>query len=189
MPGAEVTLRIDSRFIGTTHVQENGRWCFPMERLPILKKGEHSVKVTHYDGYVKDTAYSHITITDDTKSEADRTAWCASRNPVNKLFRFTYPEDTLEICHSIGRINEFAFGGDNATPDRFVLLRLFQQWNPVPVYQLATQAGADGNWEFNYTNSRPLMDTIAALPHGTFCMTAKDLDTGRTDDICFCTTA
>ncbi|MDR0396165.1 MAG: hypothetical protein LBH66_02545 [Oscillospiraceae bacterium] len=188
MPGAEVTLRIDSRIVGTTHVRENGKWCFPAERLPILKKGGHSIKVVHYDGYVKDTAYSYITITDDPGDESSRTIWCETKNnPVNNLFHFTYPGDRLDICIQKSEVDSWAFGGENATAGRYVLLRLFQQWSPVPVYQATVQADPDGNWEFNITNSKPLIDTLAALPAGVFCMSAKDLDTGRTDDVCFCT--
>jgi hypothetical protein len=208
LPGAEITLRIDSGRVGRTVVNPDGRWCFEKEFLPILKKGEHSVKVTHSDGIgANETAYASITITDTTKTEESRKTYCSNYDPAIKIFHIIDPElPEGKVCFSD---EDFNIGADKSVnisgkyvnndnlPRHWLKFRIVNTAAPYKSeaweQEIVTAGKTYDDWAI------PLFETeswnqfvyliMSGLQSGettSFCFEAWDLSTSAYDNFCFC---
>ncbi|GHU74281.1 hypothetical protein AGMMS49992_15270 [Clostridia bacterium] len=110
MPGAKITLRIDNTIIAPTYCEPDGTWCFNLDQIPLLHKGDHQIKVVHDDGAgPKETAYANFYVTkeyEDYGTLGDaleaREEYCATRHdPTLKLFSLSMVRPTDANGHPI----------------------------------------------------------------------------------------
>jgi hypothetical protein len=205
LPGAEITLRIDSGRIARTMVEENGRWCFEKELLPILKKGDHSIKVVHSDGIgANENAYANITITDDPGNAAARDTYCEAYNPINKFFHFAMRRPDPGECFTqedFADDNKLLIAGWFVNNNNLEMHRLkfkFTNYNyPIEPLEwtedIITSGKTYDQWFSTRTDSwnAGILNYINNMQSGvkeTFCLEVWDLNTGAYDDYCFCVT-
>jgi hypothetical protein len=213
MPGADITLRIDGGYIGRTTVNEDGKWCFERDRLPLLAKGDHSIKVVHDDHIgAPETAYANFYTWngDDPgtsgNTTADRETYCTSNDPELRIFRFTMEPQvecfkTADFCTGSPPPG-LAIAGTFVNPNgllrhrlRFSIESTDGDYAPYIWYEDINTQGAYGDWALLEPNNGLLYPDICAAINSTlwpasssrsFCMNVKDMTTGATDDYCFC---
>jgi hypothetical protein len=206
MPGAEITLRIDGSRIARTSVDEFGRWCFEKEVLPLLKYGDHSIKVIHHDGIGADEyAYANLNIiVDEKKTSGGREEYCTTQNdPSLNIFHLDNFVPSNPPCLTSAEVVDESLKGwfvnNNYLPKHRLKIRITnnsQAYISDEWYEsIDTEALSKGGWALspagNARWNKFIVDYFSFIGGSgpvTFCFEVWDLDTGAYDTMCFCVT-